>query len=71
MWFQKSGPNAVWDWAEDTLVPGLYADSWYNGKLATWRERRYLSDRQSFRVGPARLRQLRIKPGTCKKNMLN
>lgn len=60
---QESGSKAIWDWTQDTLIPGLYASDGYNGKQATWRERRYVADRQSFRVGPPRLRQLRIQPG--------
>ncbi len=59
-----SGPGAFWHWVDNTLLPGLYALDWYNGHPATWRERRFTSDRETFRVGPVRFRQLRIVPGT-------
>ena len=52
-----------WLWLNTTVLRAMYNIERYNGALTTRRERRYLTDQVSFRVGPARVRQLRIKPG--------
>ncbi|XP_066267538.1 polycystin-2-like protein 2 [Branchiostoma lanceolatum] len=62
---QVRTPDDFWTWANDTLIPGIYTESWYNGKPTTIREQQFLSDKLSFRVGPARLRQLRVPPNSC------
>ena len=59
----KSTPTLFWDWMDKSVIPGLYGDTYYNGKPMHWRHSRFLSDWNSYRVGPARLRQLRVKPG--------
>ncbi|KAI8498799.1 hypothetical protein Bbelb_232520 [Branchiostoma belcheri] len=51
-----------WTWVNDTLIPGLYTGSWYNGKPTSLLEQQFLADKLSFRVGPARMRQLRVPP---------
>ncbi|XP_078613154.1 polycystin-1-like [Branchiostoma floridae x Branchiostoma japonicum] len=51
-----------WTWVNNTLIPGLYTGSWYNGKRTTLLEQQFLADKLSFRVGPARMRQLRVPP---------
>ncbi|CAH1244449.1 PKD1 [Branchiostoma lanceolatum] len=51
-----------WTWVNNTLIPGLYTGSWYNGKPTTLLEQQFLADKLSFRVGPARMRQLRVPP---------
>ncbi|XP_070548690.1 polycystin-1-like protein 2 isoform X2 [Ptychodera flava] len=48
------------------VIPSLYADKWYNGERIHWRQRRYISNHVGYRVGPARLRQLRVMPELCK-----
>ena len=37
----------------------------YNKKSLSWRHRRYMTDGVSYRIGPARIRQLRVEPGQC------
>ena len=52
-------------WVNETLIPNLYSAEWYNGQaLTSWREAQQTSDRNTIRLGIARLRQLRIKEGT-------
>ncbi|XP_078495959.1 uncharacterized protein LOC100175984 [Ciona intestinalis] len=48
-----------------TLLPNLYPNHWYNGDKKSWRDRSFLTDEQSYRVGPARLRQIRVNEHQC------
>ncbi|XP_076073747.1 uncharacterized protein LOC143045258 [Mytilus galloprovincialis] len=48
-------------WLRDTAFPELYPETDYTGERLHWRLRQYFHDLTSFRVGPPRLRQLRIK----------
>ncbi len=49
---------------DKVLVPNLYAMQWYNGEVLTdWRERRFLDDKVSYRLGAPRLRLARVKLG--------
>ncbi|XP_077976290.1 polycystin family receptor for egg jelly-like isoform X1 [Styela clava] len=54
-----------WRFMNVTLLPNLYPVAWYNGDPKTWRERSFLVDEQSYRVGPARMRQVRVKASAC------
>ncbi|XP_076818399.1 uncharacterized protein LOC143464499 isoform X1 [Clavelina lepadiformis] len=54
-----------WAWCNSSLVPGLHASVWYNGKRITWMQSRYVSNRETFVTGPARIRQLRVEEGPC------
>nr|XP_018672665.1 uncharacterized protein LOC100182818 [Ciona intestinalis] len=58
-------PGDFWSWCNNSLIPGLHASDWYNGKRVTWLHSRYVSNRETFVTGPARIRQLRVKKGTC------
>ena len=51
-------------WANATLLPTLYFTKHYNGSASTKEEGRYLADLNNWRLGPPRLRQLRVKRGT-------
>ena len=55
-----------WHYCNEDLLKGLYAQEWYNGRNLTWREKLMAGNRESIRVGPARLRQLRIKDQSCR-----
>nr|XP_002732126.1 PREDICTED: polycystic kidney disease protein 1-like 2-like [Saccoglossus kowalevskii] len=59
-----STKHKFWSYAHDVLVPGLFADEWYNGDPALDQEH-FLSDRVSHILGYPVIRQLRIKPGRC------
>ncbi|XP_063962086.1 polycystin-1-like [Lytechinus pictus] len=64
----QSTPDEFWNYIEQTLLPGLYGFKYYNGEVMKWRDARFLRDWQNYRVGPARLRQLRVKPLPCEVN---
>ncbi len=51
----------VYKWVQEYFAPNYFVREDVNGNLLHWRQRRYLVDRTSYRVGPARLRQLRSK----------
>jgi len=54
----------VYLWVNTTLIPNLYSGEWYNWQaLTSWREAQQTRDRNTIRLGIARLRQLRIKDG--------
>ena len=58
-------PSAFWTWLDETLLPTLYAGDHYNGQPASWRQRLFTSNQDSFRVGPTRIRQQRINHSGC------
>jgi len=51
------------NWMNNTAIPSLRADNWYNGKQPVGL-RGFLDDRVSRIIGYATLRQLRIKKGS-------
>lgn len=55
----------LWAWAQQTLVPAIFPTQHYNGWPVEANDRNYLSDMSSWRIGPPRLRQLRMKKGHC------
>ncbi len=55
-----------WDYCDDVLLKGLYAQTWYNNKNLTWREKLTTGSRVSMRIGAPRIRQLRIKENSCR-----
>ena len=61
--------RALWEWLRDTAVPNIYFDKDYNDQYNTLRDRMFMSDMVSFRVGAVQLRQLRIQPGTGQQNI--
>ena len=46
-----------WTWMYVSLIPGLYSQQWYNGNV-TNDIRGFTSDKQSYLVGAARIRQV-------------
>ncbi|XP_074649181.1 polycystin-1-like [Tubulanus polymorphus] len=57
--------SAYWKWVREVLVPNLRADVWYNGS-PPYGQRGFLADRINRIMGYAVMRQLRVKPNTCK-----
>lgn len=55
-----------WNYCDHVLLKGLYAQTWYNQKNLTWREKLTIGSRTSMRVGAPRIRQLRIKDSSCR-----
>jgi hypothetical protein len=58
--------NTWWNYCDNVLLKGLYAQTWYNNKTLTWREKLTTGSRVSMRVGAPRIRQLRIKENSCR-----
>lgn len=54
-----------WQWVNETLLPGMFYERNYNLNIASRRHMMYMDDQASFRVGVARLRQVRVKPASC------
>ncbi|XP_062621693.1 uncharacterized protein LOC134283266 [Saccostrea cucullata] len=52
-------------WMNETFIPTYYPNASYAGKPLTVLDRQWFKDMASIRVGPARLRQVRMKTGTC------
>lgn len=50
-------------WLDEVFLPAQFAQRGYRGWPLPWRRRRYMDDAVSYRIGPARLRQLRMTPG--------
>lgn len=59
----------VWGWALTSLLPIIFERPWYNGQAPSASEDGLISDRCSALVGMTRIRQLRIKEGTDKKDI--
>lgn len=55
-----------WNYCDNALLKGLYAQSWYNNKSLTWREKLTTGSRVAMRVGAPRIRQLRVKDNSCR-----
>ena len=63
-WYsQVSDGFKFWDWTIQTMVSAVYNPQMYDGTYNTIRDLNYLSDMTSFKIGPPRLRQLRMMPG--------
>ena len=52
-----------WGWVNETIVGMLFYAKRYTGHGSTRRDRHYLVDMVSYRVGHPRLRQVRVPPG--------
>ena len=60
---QISSQEKMWDWLQDTLIPGLYED----GKdVGFTNATPYIGDGDAVLVGMPRVRQLRVKKGDKK-----
>ncbi|XP_077991802.1 polycystin-1-like protein 2 [Glandiceps talaboti] len=61
----ESGHDGFWNWVSNTLLASLYPTQWYNGDQLTTDEMQYTDNLASYRVGPPRIRQLRVREGLC------
>ncbi|XP_062608038.1 polycystin-1-like protein 2 [Saccostrea cucullata] len=52
-------------WMNDTFIPTYYPTESYAGEPLTVMDRQWLKDMVNIRVGPGRLRQVRMKTGKC------
>ncbi|XP_066291060.1 polycystin-1-like protein 3 [Branchiostoma lanceolatum] len=57
-------PDKFYAWTEAVLLPTLYPATWYNGRDMKYLDRQFAHNTGSFRLGPARLTQVRQLAGT-------
>ena len=57
--------DEFWTWVNTTVRTDLYPNKFYNEEKMNWRDRAFLRDGYSFRVGPARIRLQRGDPWSC------
>ncbi|XP_068248147.1 uncharacterized protein [Palaemon carinicauda] len=62
--FQK--PGDVFSYMRDTFLPSVFWTEWYNGEEISRRDKPFMADGVSFRIGAVRLRQVRIRPDECR-----
>ena len=55
--------NGFFDWFNNSAIMRLFPEEDVNGDRLHWRERQFITGGASFRLGPPRLRQLRVKKG--------
>ena len=60
----KDGTKAdIFEWLESVVIPNLYNTEHYNEQQVSSNDSRFLTDFYSFRLGPPRLRLLRVDDG--------
>ena len=62
--YQIQDIPGIWTWVQQHFIPAIYAQQWYNGNNFT--NFKMLQNQEVYRIGLARIRQLRIKPGIRK-----
>ncbi|XP_078576828.1 polycystin-2-like protein 2 [Branchiostoma floridae x Branchiostoma japonicum] len=60
-------PDQLYSWLEEVLLPTLHPSSWYNGRQMRYLDRQFAHNTAAFRIGPARLAQLRQHPSAMTK----
>ena len=59
----QEGPKAdIFDWLKEVVVPNLYNTHNYNDAPLNDYANKFISDYYAIRLGPPRLRMLRVKP---------
>ena len=53
----------MWEWLEEIAADKFFYSQRYDGGKTTLRDRGFLMDQYSYKVGSTRLRQVRVKPG--------
>jgi hypothetical protein len=53
----------VMTFLSQTLIPNLFPENDYSGQALSWRYKLFSLDGVSFRLGPVRVRQIRVNPG--------
>ena len=67
--YQISTYGKFWEWTNETLIPGLYNNEWYNGENVHWRQEYFMMDAVLFRVGSPRFRLAKVKKGMQSKKL--
>ena len=61
--FQEGSKADIFDWLKEVVVPNLYNTHDYNGQALDDEDaNKFISDYYAIRLGPPRLRMLRVKP---------
>lgn len=68
---QLQSPNDTWSWLRKVLLPGLYYTETYSNKPVSDYDLKFISNGYAMRLGPPRIRQLRVIPGTASLEMFN
>ena len=55
--------SGLWNWIDTVLIPNLYYTNSYNGNQTDDYDQGFTIDSFNFRLGPPRIRQLRVKNG--------
>ena len=55
--------QGFYQWANDVLIPNLYYTVNYNGESSSSYDEGYIADMYSWRLGPPKIRQLRVERG--------
>ncbi|XP_013384714.1 uncharacterized protein LOC106154780 [Lingula anatina] len=55
----------IWTWLDETIVPGVFPTTLYNGDTLDTYETQFIRDLAGLRLGPLRLRQVRVRKGGC------
>ncbi|CAH1245386.1 PKD2 [Branchiostoma lanceolatum] len=65
---KTSTRDNFWRWCDHTLLSRLFFTTWYNGRATGPDDviSRYTANPDLFRIGQARLKQLRVVPGQCR-----
>ena len=64
--FFQDGPRAdIFEWLESVVIANLYNTEHYNEEAVSANDSRFLTDFYSFRLGPPRLRLLRVEDDPC------
>ncbi len=53
----------VWPWVEDVMVPEVYYTHDYAGNAVSKYDQKFISNMYAQRLGPVKLRQIRVIPG--------
>jgi len=64
IYIQINTTNDYIKWLDQVALPVLFPQKLYDQSKLHWRQRQFYSDLTLFRVGPPRLRQLRVKEGS-------
>ena len=53
----------LWQWTQSDFLPGLFPTRHFNGRPLSAYDHQFLGTLVSYRLGPPRIRQLRLKEG--------
>ena len=64
LFFQIKSINSFFEWLNKSAILRLFPEYDEQGEQLHWRERQFIYGGASYRLGPPRLRQLRVKKGS-------